>query len=98
VNVADRQTPPIARYGQITGNLDGVDGTWFVELSDSGCPHLPLTLIPVDAMLDVVPVWSIELPIRAADGVSFTDEEQVELGMRLMRRRMAELKGEDAGS
>jgi hypothetical protein len=83
-------------YGQITGTDNGVEGSWFIELDDTGAPISEFVLIPVANMPDVVPVWSIELPI--GDGVTLTDDETVDLAIIKMLRSMAELKGLDAGS
>jgi len=81
-------------YRQITGTDNGIDGSWFIELNDDGSPISEFVFIPVETMPDVVPVWSIELPI----GDAFTEDETANLALIKMRRRMAELKGRDAGS
>jgi hypothetical protein len=49
-------------------------------------------------MPDVVPVWSMELPNGAGHRVAVTDDEAGEIALKMMRRRMAEVKGLDAGS
>jgi hypothetical protein len=85
-------------YGQITGSDGGVEGSWFIALNDDGVPISEFEFIPVKAMPDVVPVWSIELPIRDDAGVLFTDDEAANLALIKMLRSMVELKGRDAGS
>ena len=62
-------------YGQITGIDDGVEGSWLIELNDDGVPISEFVFIPVATMPDIVPVWSIELPIRDEAGVYFTEDE-----------------------
>ena len=85
-------------YGQITGTDNGVEGTWFIELDHTGVPISEYVFIPVQTMPDVVPVWSIALPIGSEAGIDFSDDEAAEIGYLLMQRRMAELKGLGAGS
>ena len=50
-------------YGQITGTDDGVEGNWLIELDDTGTPISEYAFTPVETLPDVVPVWSIKLPI-----------------------------------
>jgi hypothetical protein len=83
-------------YGQITGTDDGVEGSWFIELDDTGVPISEYAFIPVETMPDVVPVWSIKLPIGDDAGVAFTEDETANLALIKMLREMAELKGLDA--
>jgi hypothetical protein len=52
----------------------------------------------VETMPDVVPVWSIELPIGDDAGILFTDDEAANLALIQMLRSMAALKGLDVGS
>jgi hypothetical protein len=85
-------------YGQITGTDNDVAGSWFIELNDDGTPRLGLAATPTETMPDVVPVWTIELPIAGSEGSAFTQDEACDLALLMMRRRMAELKGLDAGS
>jgi hypothetical protein len=49
-------------------------------------------------MPDVVPFWSIELPIGDDESVIFTEDETANLVLIKMLRSMAELKGLDAQS
>ena len=53
---------------------------------------------PMETMPNVVPVWTIELPIGSKLGIDFTDDKADDLGYLMMRRRMTELKWLDAGS
>lgn len=68
-------------YGQITGTYNGVEGSWLIELDDTGAPISEYEFIPVASMPDVVPVWSIELPIRADAGVVFTEDQTANLAL-----------------
>jgi hypothetical protein len=43
-------------YGQITGNNNGVEGSWFIELNDAGSPVSELAFIPIETTPDVGPV------------------------------------------
>ena len=83
-------------YGQITGTDQGVEGSWFIELNDDGSPISEFEFIPAETMPDVVPAWSIELPISDEAGVAFTDDEAANLAIIKMLRSLAELKGLDA--
>ena len=85
-------------YGQIIGTDNGVEGSWFIELDDTGVPISEFAFIPVQTRPDVVPVWSIALPIGDDLGIRFSDDEAANLILITMLRRMAELKGLDAGS
>lgn len=85
-------------YRQVTGTDNGVEGSWFIELNDTGAPINEYEFIPVETMPDVVPVWSIELPIGDDASVVFTEDETANLVLGKMLRSMAELKGLDAGS
>ena len=65
-------------YGRITGTDDaGDEGSWLIELDDTGAPVSDFVFIPVAALPDVVPVWSLELPI----GEAFTDDEAANLAL-----------------
>jgi hypothetical protein len=77
---------------------NGVEGSWFIELDATGAPISEYEFIPVEAMPDVVPVWSIKLPIGDDAGVAFTEDETANLALIKMLREMAELKGLDAQS
>ena len=48
-------------YGQITGSDAGHDGTWLVEMEPDSTPIPDFTLIPLETMPDVVPLWTIRL-------------------------------------
>ena len=85
-------------YGQIIGTDNGVVRSWFLELNDDGMPIREFVYIPVETMPDVVPVWSIALPIGDDAGVLFTEDETANLVRIKMLRSMAELKGLDAQS
>ena len=85
-------------YGQITGTDNGVDGSWLIELDDDGAPISEFVFIPAQSMPDVVPIWSIELPIGDDAGILFSEDEAANLALIRMLRSMAELKGLDAGS
>jgi hypothetical protein len=85
-------------YGQITGTDHGVEGSWFIELDDTGTPISEYEFIPVETMPDIVPVWSIALPLGDDEGVLFTEDETVNQALIEMLRSIAELKGRDAGS
>ncbi len=85
-------------YGQITGTDHGGEGSWFIELNDDGSPVSEFVFIPVESMPEVVPVWSIELPIGDNMGVLFTEDETANRTLIEMLRSMAELKRRDAGS
>jgi hypothetical protein len=85
--------------GQITGTDNGEEGGWLIELDDAGAQISEFAFIPVETtMPDVVPVWSIELPIGDDAGVLFTEDEAANLALLEMLRSMVELKGLDAGS
>jgi hypothetical protein len=85
-------------YDQITGTDNGVEGSWLIELDDTGEPVSEYEFIPVEALPDVVPVWSIELPIGDDAGVLFTEDEAANRALMKMLRSLAELKGLDAAS
>ena len=85
-------------YGLLIGTYDEQEGTWLIELDADEVPILDYTLIPVETLPDVIPVWTLELPITADSGLAFTDDETGKLAVLMMRRRMAERKGFDAGS
>ena len=85
-------------YGKLIGTNHGIGGTWLLELDDDGVPVDGFTLIPVETMPDVVPVWTLDLPIGVRDGVRFSPIEAGEIAILMMRRRMAELRGRDIGS
>ena len=85
-------------YGQITGTGNGVEGSWFIELNDDGVPVSEFEFVPIEAMPDVVPVWSIQFTIGDEAGIAFTDDEATNLAIIKMLRSMAELKGLDLGS
>jgi hypothetical protein len=85
-------------FGQITGTDDGVEGNWLIELDDRGVPISGFTFIPVGTMPEVVPVWSIKLPIGHDGDVAFTEDETANLALIKMLRSMAELKELDAGN
>jgi hypothetical protein len=84
------------QYGQITGTDAGVAGSWLIELDEAGVPISEFRFIPVATMPDVVPVWSIALPIEDEAGIAFTEDEAANLALIKMLRSMAELKGLDA--
>ena len=86
-------------YGQITGtDAAGADGAWLIEVDDSGAPVSDFVFIPVEALPDVVPVWSIELPLDDEQGIRFTDDEAANRALIKTLRSMAELKGRHAAS
>ena len=85
-------------YGQITGTDEGVEGSWLIALNDDGTPVSEFVFIPAETMPDVVPVWSIALPIGDEAGVAFTDDEAANLTIIKMLRSLAELKGLEAES
>lgn len=81
-------------YGRITGTHQGVEGSWFIELDDDGSPVSEFEFIPIEAMPDIVPVWSIELPLGDDEpGITFSDDETANLALIEMLRSIAELKG-----
>jgi hypothetical protein len=84
-------------YGQITGTNEG-EGSWLIELNDDGTPVSEFAFIPIEAMPDVVPIWSIALPIGDEPGITFTDDDDANQALITMLRRLVELKGLDAGS
>ena len=85
-------------YGQITGTDGGVEGSWFIEPDETGAPISEYEFIPVESMPDVVPIFSIALPIGDEENVGFTDDETANLARLKRLRSMSELKGLDAGS
>jgi hypothetical protein len=88
----------IPSYGQITGTDQGVEGSWFMELNDDGSPVSEFEFIPIEAMPDIVPVWSIALPISGEAGIAFSGDEAANLTIITMLRSLAELTGLDAES
>ncbi len=83
-------------YGQIRGTDIGVEGSWLIELDDAGAPISEYEFIPVETMPDIVPVWSIKLPIGDDESVAFSEDETANLALIKMLRSMAGLKGPDA--
>jgi hypothetical protein len=88
----------ILSYGQITGTDNGVERSGFIELDDTGAPISEFVFIPAETMPEVVPVWTIELPISDDAGVRFTQDEAANLALIKMLRSMVEPKGLDTGS
>ncbi len=85
-------------YGQITGTGNGAKGSWFIELDNTDALVSEFEFIPVETMPDLVPVWSIALPIGDDESVLFTEDKTANLALIKMLREMAELKGLDAQS
>lgn len=76
----------MSHAGQITGSDDaGSKGTWLVEIDADGTPVLGFTLLTLETLPDVVPVWTIRL--RGGDAeAAFTDEEAVRIGLLKIAR------------